>query len=964
MAAWGITYGTSYDKVSTMAVEFTGLAQANLKTFGSFVSDLLRANAALVDSILALERRATQNGTDQTTAAMAHTIGVLVNYTTNATGQSQRQMNTVVDTFGDLMDAVVTDFRSLASDYAGQVRSDLATQGSTLLVTFSNQAASVMRRLQKLIDVGLLDLSQSPDAPIGDTDCTLLAIICDGTEEFGSDFTLATATGRRYECGLFTGATLSAISVGGGLYNETNLEWPPSGSTQPPMKQLCLAGPTATQAVGLNCPLPEDCGCGADPRCAPWYRLQVGTYPYHYSSNVYYDQGIPTLHMSMPLFNSSANPPILLGVIDAEFALTGIDYYMGTLLGFSTDTYIAILLNDTNLTAIASLVRPCPANTAPSGDAALPLRSGFRSCDPGLQEVAQWVAGHRALTSPFPMESAGLSWVVFPTQTAIISFFFVVGTNRTQAERPIDASVARANTQLTTVRTQLLGQVAASGLATQAYMAAVGAENIAATQALQDSVMADIAVLENASRLTLAASQDESSANVQSVTASQAATVEARKAEYLNDMATTSGWTIAVVFGLLCVVLLLSAWGTIHVTNSLVHIIGLMEDVAEMKVENLEVPQSSGVREVARIQTAFQVLVRRLAEYKSYIPAGLFEKEEPRGKVKDAESSDEGFESDQRSAGFRSSSAHYSQSTADDPKAFNRQATGSSGPADTVGASKRSSSAGGPQPPSPTRRSIKRNAAVLSINVLGFMDVLLAASDGLSKGIFNDYVSRVHEAVSQGRGNIDCILGDQIFVTFNAHIPCSDPAGAAAAAALDVRSQLLSRMGDRLKFQLGLAFGAVFASSVGYTKFKSMVTVGGPMKVASLLAHLPRFENGAILADANLEERLKYSYAFRPADLLHLPQLKSFAKSESTSHRVSLLLSKKNLQEDEWIYQVEDMASASDWNQTFEQLAAARSLPEGQSILQKYLAGCPHDEVALRLKDRLALWTPSVGLPL
>lgn len=41
----------------------------------------------------------------------------------------------------------------------------LLAQGSTLLVTFSNQAASVMRRLQKLIDVGLLDLSQSPDAP-------------------------------------------------------------------------------------------------------------------------------------------------------------------------------------------------------------------------------------------------------------------------------------------------------------------------------------------------------------------------------------------------------------------------------------------------------------------------------------------------------------------------------------------------------------------------------------------------------------------------------------------------------------------------------------------------------------------------------------------------------------------------------------------------------------------------------
>lgn len=36
-----------------------------------------------------------------------------VNYTTNATGQSQLQMNGVVDTFAALMGTVVADFRNM-----------------------------------------------------------------------------------------------------------------------------------------------------------------------------------------------------------------------------------------------------------------------------------------------------------------------------------------------------------------------------------------------------------------------------------------------------------------------------------------------------------------------------------------------------------------------------------------------------------------------------------------------------------------------------------------------------------------------------------------------------------------------------------------------------------------------------------------------------------------------------------
>lgn len=42
------------------------------------------------------------------------------------------------------------------------------------------------------------------------------------------------------------------------------------------------------------------------------------------------------------------------------------------------------------------------------------------------------------------------------------------------------------------------------------------------------------------------------------------------------------------------------------------------------------------------------------------------------------------------------------------------------------------------------------------------------------------------------------------------------------------------------------------------------------------------------------------------------------------------------------------LEAVDDWNHTFDELVAAKSLQHGQSFLKQYLAGCPHDEVALR----------------
>eukprot|EP00668_Euglena_longa_P024139 GGOE01030153.1.p1 GENE.GGOE01030153.1~~GGOE01030153.1.p1 ORF type:complete len:970 (-),score=281.25 GGOE01030153.1:118-2670(-) len=848
-------------------------------------------------------------------------------------------MNEVVDTFAGLMGTVVTDFKLLASNYTSQIRADLAAKVIALLASAINAGAKSRVRLQQLIDIGLLDITRAPTDPIGEKDCDFLSVLCNTAYEVGPYIlNVVSATGRLYSCGLLDGGLVSVVSRQGGLYNQSNLRWRPyavgvPAAVQKSMKDRCLSEPSEVEVVGRNCVWPMSCQCGADPRCTYVYQFYVNTSASHQVSFVRpEDSGVVQLTVALNFVNASATPPALLGVSYGSNSVAMLNLGLSYLLGPLGDTNLAVLMDDAVLSVLGNMVRPCAPNDVTPGNLSFPAWSAFRSCDPGLRTVAQYISDHRPITKPFTLESDGFVWDVKYDSNLQMSCYFVVGANKSLINKDIVASEARATTQLNAVRTELTRKVAASGAATNAYVAAVGEQNVQATQAMQNSFLLELHQLENSSRASLAASQQSSAANAESTTHSQATAVEQLKSDQLSEMATTVGWTIAVVLAILLLSLLISMCGTIRITNSLANIIGLMEDVADMKVENLTVPQSSGVREVARIQAAFQVMVERLSEYKSYIPAGVFEKLGETAKEVD-------LNDDRRTSGHSTSLAS---------------------PIGRLVHSRKQSSIPSSGPAWKSTNSV----AVLSINVVGFMNASLDLIDCQSKSVFNEYVVHVHEVVSQGRGNIDFLAGDQIFVTFNAHLPCSDPAGVATAAALDVRQSLLSKLGDQLKFQIGMAFGPVFASSVGYAKFKFMVTVGTPMKVAAILAHMKRLVNGAILVDAGLKERVKYEYHLRPVELLYLPRLKSFAADAPTSQRVSMLVSKKNLQADEWLYQVGKDVDYTEWSPTFDRLVAATSEEERQRRLQQYLADFPDDDVAQRLMDRLPLWVPGCGIPL
>eukprot|EP00668_Euglena_longa_P024397 GGOE01030456.1.p1 GENE.GGOE01030456.1~~GGOE01030456.1.p1 ORF type:complete len:1000 (-),score=273.11 GGOE01030456.1:297-2939(-) len=868
-------------------------------------------------------------------------------------------MNEVVDTFAGLMETVVADFKDVASSYALELRSELATKASSALTTVVTTRATGLQRFQSMYELGVLHPSRAASDPVTNDDCLLLAAVCDGALEFGywETLNLVSAAGRFYSCVPGEGALLSVLSIDGSHYNESHETWLPN-SVQGKMRQRCMSEQPISTTVGENCSLPQNCQCGSDQRCSLWYTPHLAdSTPRLLVSDVYVGKyGTPQFTLSYPVVNSSDASSPVLAVASTEFAFTSVATYLAS-LSVSNSTYLAALLNDTNLSIMGSLGRKCGTNETAPGDPGLPLWSALRACDSNTREVAQWLLQHRStIQQSCTVELSGIIWNIFPDSSTVVAYFCIVGTKKEDLYRAIDSSDAKAASQLSTVRLQQLGKVAASGKATQAYMTVVQAENIQEVQAMQDSYLEQMEELEASSRSTLTASQQNSTAEVEHLMISQTSEVDQLKAKHLDALAAATGWTIAVVFAILIVVLLLSAWGTVRITRSLTHIIELMEDVAEMRVEDLELPQNSHVTEVARIQSAFRVLIARLTEYKGYMPAGLFEREE--------EEEEEGEES------MLKHDIDTKSDISNDNPSSNRSKTTevkhqlSTSLDASTSIQPRQRVRIGVAPNSSSSRSTKKNVAALCLNIVGFRDVMDKVADGLTSSIFNQYVTAVHESVSQGRGNVDCILGDQIFVTFNAHVPCAEPAGAAVAAALEMRRLLWQIVRERLKFQIGISYGPVLAGSVGYSKFRSMAALGHSMKVASMVSQMSDFESGTVLVDTTVEEKMKYIYDLRPVELVHFPQLRPMAWNTPTCGRVFLVEAKRDVDEDEWLYQVDKMAPQSDWHWVFEQVAAAQTAEEGRSHLEQFLEGHPQDSMALRLKNRLAMWTPGVGLPL
>eukprot|EP00667_Euglena_gracilis_P016735 EG_transcript_17547 len=357
----------------------------------------------------------------QTKADMISAVGTLVNYTTNATVQSQVQMNQVVDTFAGLMGSVVGDFRTLTTAYASQLRASLAERAGTVMNFQLLRHISSMLRYLVLQDLEVLNFSRTPWDPIGRDDCIILGAVCATMQELSDwdQFTLALATGRYYNC-TASGGSINLLTKNGSVYNEDRVTWLPCNasvpaSAQKSMKQRCLTeAPGLVERMGQRCPLPQGCGCGIDQRCESWYRLHVNdTNPsLDLASVIVGPTGIPYNSFSLSLTDPST--AAVLAVLHVNIPFAWIEWAMSG-LGSSNTTLLAIMFNDPVLSMVALLGRHCGDNEARPGDPNLPFYSAVRTCDPDVRWISTWIYQNRAaaLQHPAGLVNNGVAWDVY-----------------------------------------------------------------------------------------------------------------------------------------------------------------------------------------------------------------------------------------------------------------------------------------------------------------------------------------------------------------------------------------------------------------------------------------------------------------------------------------------------------------------------------------------------------------------
>jgi len=163
---------------------------------------------------------------------------------------------------------------------------------------------------------------------------------------------------------------------------------------------------------------------------------------------------------------------------------------------------------------------------------------------------------------------------------------------------------------------------------------------------------------------------------------------------------------------------------------------------------------------------------------------------------------------------------------------------------------------------------------------------------------------------------------------------------------------------------MGLSCGHASCGKAGYAPFKAVIALGIPLKVAALLAHLFDLPDGAVVADSSVEERVKYTFGLRPVDLVYLPLLGEHCPAFAKGAVVYALQGRKELQEDEWLYQVQEGARPEDWDAVFAQIAAAETVEGAQRCLTQYIASHPDDRFAARLRGRMGDWRPGFGVAL
>eukprot|EP00667_Euglena_gracilis_P006215 EG_transcript_6262 len=616
-----------------MSNGFVQLTTLAVDDFAQLVSQLISDSGVFLTSTLAAEYNRSMAQMNQTQTQFLSTTIELMMLAKNTTDQTQKLVGTLMLSFGHFVQSIIETVKVVDTDYASRLRVESASRTQASFNSMIQSRIDSLQRQARLYQWGLLNLSRTRDSPQDEGSCALLGVMCSFAMEVNSNVFIGSASGNFAFCDV-TDIAYSVMIYRGATADQVYLPvWPPFIDTAPhanltAWKSACLAGFTNYSmndscAHGTEMEYPDHCAatCGYDPRCRAWYQIHLNsTIATMQMSAVYIDirKKVPVMALSYPIYT---NPPRdLAGVAATNFYFSEVEAFLGA-VGRSggASQLVGVVLNTSDFVLVGASLA-CPGDGSSPGG--VPLT---QACHPRLRGLAGWLAANRLVQSNTSLELAGTLWDVFPSAVDTFTYFVVVGMNRSEVYAVVEATSDTANRTLQTLQGQQAAQLASFEAIALSKMDAVTAEKIAASQAQQEAAKKFMAEVRNETEQQFAAYRRKSTATLSVVISSQLTAISKLKDFHLSRVVGNVGTTFGSVVGIFVGILLGGAYGTALVARQVQRITQTMEDVASMKVEELQVSRRSSVREVERIETALCVLVQRLAEYKTYMPAGLFQ---------------------------------------------------------------------------------------------------------------------------------------------------------------------------------------------------------------------------------------------------------------------------------------------------------------------------------------------------
>jgi len=141
----------------------------------------------------------------------------------------------------------------------------------------------------------------------------------------------------------------------------------------------------------------------------------------------------------------------------------------------------------------------------------------------------------------------------------------------------------------------------------------------------------------------------------------------------------------------------------------------------------------------------------------------------------------------------------------------------------------------------------EREVSVLILDVVDFTAFAQRASATETVAFLNEMFGIVVPCVTEHGGHANKFLGDGLLAVFGAPERHEDHADRAVAVAANIATKLRGKLGDDLRFGIGVNSGPVVVGSVGGGGRLEFAVIGDPVNVAARVEHLTRETGDTIL---------------------------------------------------------------------------------------------------------------------